>query len=194
MPFVRRAAALRRLRRGFESIADPEGSGRAVLIGDVQPEVKALLAEEFAKGIAPDGTDWQRTVRGRPALISRRLESAFVSRVDRGVLRFAARSTRNLLTAHQEGHEFPERHIAANKEFLSFNSKGKLVAARRIFRKDGSLRRGAYQRFAAAHTVKARTLPARPIYPEGALPLRWEEAIRRGLTGGLQKWAATLEK
>lgn len=194
MPFVRPKAALRRVQRGVQSIADQNGSGRATLIAGVQPEVKALLVEEFAKGIAPDGTDWQRTARGRAALISRRLPNAFVSRADRGVLRFVAKSTRDLLTAHQEGHEFPERHIAANKQFSSFNSKGKLVATRRIFKKDGNLRRGAYQRFAAAHTVQARTLPARPIYPEGTLPLRWEEAIKRGLAGGMEKWAAKMEK
>jgi hypothetical protein len=37
-------------------------------------------------------------------------------------------------------------------------------------------------------------LVARQIYPEGTMPLRWEEAIRRGLVAGMERWAEGAEK
>jgi hypothetical protein len=194
VPLTGDLAGLRRLRRSVEGLARPDGAGRAELAGQVQGEVKALIAEEFTRGVAPDGSTWAPTKRGKPALISRKLPNAFASRIDRGVVRFIAKSTRDLLVAHQHGHVFPARQVGEHKQYLSFNSKGKLVAERRIFKKDGTVRRGASQRYAAAHTVRERVLAARQIYPEGTMPLRWQEAIARGLTSGMTRWAAAAEK
>jgi hypothetical protein len=194
MPLTGNFAGLRRLRRGLESVAEPEGAGRTDLVEGVQAEVKELLAEEFEKGIGPTGEPWQETVRGKPALVSRKLVGAFSSRIDRGIVRFTGKSKRDMLLAHQFGHTFPARKVAAEKQHLSFNSKGKLVAARRIFKKDGTVRRGGYQRFAAAHTVHERTLPARPIYPDGAMPPRWEERIQRGIAAAMERLAARWQK
>lgn len=194
MPLTGDYKGLARLKRALVSIAKPDGTGRTELLTPVQGEVKGLISEEFAQGIGPDGNPWKETRRGKPALISRRLPNAFGSRIDRGIVRFVAKTTRDLLNAHQKGHEFPARSIKAQTNFSSFNSKGKLVAARRIFKKDGTVRRGGYQRFHAAHSVGKRVLEARAIYPEGTMPLRWEEAIKRGLTGGMERWAAKAEK
>lgn len=194
MPLKADVTGMRRLRRSFEGIVDPEGTGRVGLVSSIQGEVKGLLKEEFATGIGPDGSPWTETVRGRAALISKKLPGAFSSRIDRGIVRFTGKSTRDLLTAHQFGHTFAARKVGAQKNFLSFNAKGKLVAQRRIFKKDGTVRRGAYQRFAAAHEIRERVLVARQIYPEGTMPLRWEEAIKRGLASGMQQWAERTEK
>lgn len=194
MPLTGDLAGLRRLRRSVESLGKPDGAGRAELAGGVRGEVKGLIVDEFTRGVGPDGNAWQKTRRGRTALVSNKLPGAFQGRIDRGVVRFIAKSTRDLLVAHQHGHVFPKRSVGEHKQYLSFNSKGKLVAQRRIFKKDGTVRRGASQRFAAAHTVRERVLAMRQIYPEGTLPLRWEEAIARGLTGGLNRWAARAEK
>lgn len=194
MPLTGDFRGLRHLSKSLESIADPDGKGRETLIGGVQGEIKEVLREEFAKGVGPDGSTWQETVRHRPALISKKLPTAFGSRIDRGIVRFIGQSKRDMLVAHQFGHAFAARKVAANKHYLNFNSKGKLVAERRIFRKDGTVRRGTYQRFAAAHTVRERVLVARQIYPIGTLPLRWEEAIRRGLTDGMKRWGERAEK
>lgn len=189
---------LRRLRRNVESLAQPDGKARVDLLAHVQTEVTGLLKEEFAKGIGPDGSAWQQTKSGRPALISKKLAGAFSSRIDRGIVRFTGKSKRDMLMAHQLGHTFKARKVAADKQFLSFNSKGKLVSARRVLKGSAftgvMLRRGASQVFAAAHKIGERVLPARPIYPEGTLPTRWQEGIERGLVVGMEKWHERAEK
>lgn len=193
-PLTGNFSGLRRLRRQLEGIAEPEGEGRTALAAGAQGAVKELLAEQFARGVGPSGEPYQETVRGQLALVSRKLAGAFSSRIDRGIARFTGKSKRDMLIAHQEGHTFPARQVAANQHYLSFNSKGKLVAERRIFRKDGTVRRGGYQRFAAAHTVHARELPQRQIYPEGGMPPRWEERVQLGIAAAMQRLADRMAK
>src|SRR5689334_25438613 len=103
--------------------------------------IREELKQEFAEGAGPYGA-WQRTVRGRAALVSKKIPYAFTFRVDRGEVQFVGRSPRGWLKAQHEGHTFPARQVAANRQHLSFNSKGKLVAERRIFDKKGNVRRG----------------------------------------------------
>lgn len=178
---------LRQLQRALKNLAKPDSSASQEIGKRVANEVDGVLREQFSTGVGPDG-EWQRTKSGRPALVSSRLAAAFRSRFDRGVLRYTAATPRNWLEAHHEGRTFPARKVAALSRYLSFNSKGKLVAGRRILKKDGTTKRGTYQRYAAAHTVSQRVLPRRPIYPTGALPSKWSNAIMRGASAGITRW------
>lgn len=183
MPLRGDAAGVRRLRGSFEKLARGE-----LLLRGIDREVNGLLKEEFATGQGPYGP-WVNTVRGRQALQSRKLAQAFRSEIGPTGLRYSAKTKRDLLTAHQEGHEFPERQRAANQQYLTFNSKGKLIKNSRALNKKGELKRGVHQTFAKAHTVGARVLPQRQIVPEGSdIPPPWENAIERGAEVGMMRW------
>jgi hypothetical protein len=180
-------AGFRELRKAIRDLSKPDGRAVQDIAKNVKAEVDVVIRDEFASGEGPDGP-WQKTARGRVALISRKLPNAFRSRFDQGVLRYTAKVPRGWLLTQHEGHAFPARKVAALKRYLSFNSKGKLVAERRIFDKKGNVRRGAFQRFAGAHTVGRRVLPPRPLYPTGSLPAKWSNAITRGASVGLSRW------
>lgn len=181
--------ALRQLRSDLGQLA----RGTLILRG-IDRAVKVLLKEEFATGEGPYGK-WQPTVRGRQALESRKLATAFKSTIGPNGLRYSAKSKRDFLQAHQTGHEFPERQRAANQQFLTFNAKGRLTKNGRILNKKGEVKRGYYQIFARAHTVGMRVLPARPIIPEGAeLPPKWEQTVERGATAAVEKWHERAER
>jgi len=173
---------LRRLRADMGKLA----TGTDLLRG-IDREVKGLLKEEFASGKGPYGS-WRPTVRGRQALQSKKLPQAFKSEIGPTGLRYSAKSKRDLLTAHQEGHEFPARKRAANQQFLTFKN-GKLIKNSRALNKKGEVKRGVQQTFAKAHTVGKRVLPQRQIVPEGdTLPPPWENAVTRGAERGMQRW------
>lgn len=184
MPLTGNTAGVRRLRRDVETLAQGE-----VLLVDMKSEVKGLIVEQFAKSIAPDGSPLQETVRGKPALVSRKLPNAFAGRIDRGVLRFVAKSKRDLLEGHQAGHVFKARQVGAQKQFLTFKN-GVLIKNSRALNKKGEVKRGVHQTFARAHTVGERVLPVRPLVPvEGEeLPARYERALERGGSRGMMRW------
>jgi hypothetical protein len=176
---------LHRLEQRFEKLASgrpPEDLAHAI-----EKEVRGLLKEQFAAGIDPAGNTYKPLRSGKPAFYKKmRIPQDFRSAtVPQGVL-FYGRI--RWLDAHQHGHVFPARKVAANKNYLTFNSKGKLVAERRIFRKTGEVRKGGYQVFARAHEIGKRVLPQRMIYPEGALPKRWDEALERGAEAGMEEF------
>src|SRR4051812_27184297 len=173
--------AFRAIERRALELADPGGRGQTAILESVGVQGLALLKSEFATGTSADGDAFTPTKRGRAALVSNKLPYAFEWRVDRGVIRFVGRVKREWLLAHQLGHVFPARSVAANSQYLNFNSKGKLVAERRIFRKDGTQRRGSFQRYAAEHRIRERTLPERHIVPAGPdLPAPWRAAVNAG--------------
>jgi len=117
------------------------------------------------------------------------LPQAFASTIGPSGLRYSAKSKRDLLEAHQEGHEFPARQRAANQQFLTFDKRGLLIKTSRALNKKGEVKRGVHQTFAKAHTVGARVLPQRQIVPEGSdLPPPWENAVERGAARGMQRW------
>lgn len=180
-------AGVRALRRAVRDLSQPDGRAVQDIAKGVKAEVDEVIREEFASGDGPDGP-WQKTARGKAALVSRKLPNAFRARFDQGVLQYTAKVPRGWLLTQHEGHTFPARKVAALKHYLSFNSKGRLVAERRLFNKKGELRRGAIQRFAGAHTVGQRVLPPRPLYPTGSLPSKWSNAIARGANVGLTRW------
>jgi hypothetical protein len=179
-------AGIKRLGRSVQSLA--HGEEQSNMLGAIRGEVRALLKDEFTRSVGADGSALQETVRGRPALVSKKLAGAFTSRIDRGSLRFVGKSKRDLLTAHQFGATFAERKVAALKQHLTFDKNGRLIKAKRALNKKGEARRGTHQTFARAHTVGQRVLPARPIVPEDTLPERYETAIAKGVAGSLDRW------
>lgn len=183
MPLTGDVEGLRELRRDFTQLA----RGTDLLRG-IDREVKGLLKTEFSSGQGPYGP-WQATVRGRQALQSKKLPQAFASTIGPNGLRYTAKSKRDLLEAHQEGHEFPARKRAENQQYLTFDKRGRLIKNSRALNKKGEIKRGVHQTFARAHTVGARILPQRQIVPQdGDIPPAWEEAIDRGAERGMQRW------
>ena len=171
-------------------------------------EVRGVLHEQFAKGIGPDGSAWKATKRNRPALISKKIpNSVGFYAVEKGV---GFKMRIDWLEAHHRGHTFPARSGGGQK--LRFTAKGKLDTAGRFakrtagaeigYEKDGyrsfvkAVGKKRRQKFVgfetltAAHSIRARVLPARPIFPETSIPARWGAAINRGAQNGLEAWAA----
>ncbi len=200
---------LRRL-RGWalhvQSLGKPNGAKQVAIAKAVGAEVRDLLKKQFASGVGPEGP-WKRTVRGRPALVSRKLPGDFkTSAVASGVF---VSSRIPWLRAHHEGHTFPARHVAGGRE-LFFNRKGrfrsrqsfegaqyqarirmhairlKMVGATPAQRRryQAQLDRLAVSSgFVAtqrSHSVRARVLPMRRIYPDDMRRGAWGQAIARG--------------
>jgi len=163
-----------------------------VVTSAVNKAVRAVLRDEFKAGAGPNGP-WQLTTRGKQPMQSKKLPGAFKGKVNASGILFTGRTKRDLLAALNAGHVFSARKVQANRQYLSFTKNGRLVAGRKLFNKKNQLRRGAYQRFAAAHTVGPRTLPARPMYPDGALPPTWDEPISAAVQTALDDWAKQVE-
>ena len=193
MPLTADAAGLRRLRKHMASLASGEEGTR--VLRAVRAETNLLLRDQFAKSTGPDGEEWQKTARGRAALVSRKLPFAFQSRVDRGELRYSAKTKRDLLTAHDQGHIFPARHVGATK--VVRDRKGRRLNAnqfRRLLDRRLSAKRPRRKRAYSigqvrAHIVRQRVLPARKIVPGTTLPTRWEAAFNAAILRAMAAWA-----
>ncbi len=202
MPLTAPTAALDKVQRGLTSLAQLDGAGRTTLLKNVRDQVKGLLKNEFATATSPLGSTWEKTKRGRQALLSKKLPQAFESRIENGVVAFVAYTPREWLLAHQTGHTFAARKVAANKNVLHFNKKGRLVSKKAFKRAlDRNLKSKKPQnwnysrRWAGAHTIRARVLPARPSIPEGSsLPALWGAAVSAGITQGMAQWASGMQK
>lgn len=183
-------AKLSALAKSFRDLRTPNTPTQQRLLRPVMRELKGVLREEFTKGIDPSGTQWQQTVRGRAALVSRKLPYAFDLAVRDGVVVGVGKSKRDLLEAHQEGHTFQSRQVAAQQSFMTFDKNGKLIRNARALNKKGEARRGVFQRFAGAHTVGERVLPERQIIPNDGdqLPALWDRAVSDGITTGIEDW------
>lgn len=184
MPFVAPSEQLAALGNEMRDLAKARPLVRAL-----DRAVKGILKAEFATGAGPSGA-WKPTVQGKQALLSRKLPTAFRSVVAGLGIEFVGRSNRDLLVAHQEGHVFPQRHVKALKQFLTFNRRGRLMRASRALTNDGRARKSYTQIFARAHQVGRRVLPQRQIVPEGStLPGPWDQAIGQALSPALDQWA-----
>lgn len=166
--------ALKRLERNMAELAQSSGPTQRQLARGVIGEVRNLLREQFTNGTGPDGSPLTPTVSGEPALVSRKLPQAITgSPVDGG----AAMSLRiEWLEAHQHGHTFPPRQVAASAANVR---NGRFV---RVGKKASAIRG------IRAHVIGPRVLPARPIVPEDGLPQRWVEGVSRGAGVALKAW------
>lgn len=189
-------AQLRSLARSFHDLHTPNTPTQQRLLKPVMQELKGVLREEFSKGIDPSGAAFQETVRGRAALISKKLPYAFDLAVRDGVVVGVGKSKRDLLEAHQEGHTFQSRQVAAQQQFMTFDKNGRLIRNKRALNKKGEARRGVFQRFAGAHTVGERVLPQRQIIPTDGeqLPALWDRAVSDGITMGMNDWHDRMAK
>lgn len=189
MPLTGDVARFGVIRNEMLSLARGDGAAQKKLLAGVKQQVTLLLKTEFSSSVDPSGTEWQRTVRGRPALVSKKLPQAFELELVDGAVRGVGKSKRDLLLAHQEGATFKARNVAAQKQYLTFDKRGRLIKSKRALNKQGEARRGVHQTFARAHTVGERELVARPIVPLGGpLPKNWDAAVRAGLLVGMQWW------
>lgn len=180
MPLTGDVAGLKRWQSAFAQLARPE-----LVLNGIKPEVRATLKEEFATSTGPDGSTWAPTVRGRAALVSRKLPGAFALTVTDDALEGVGRVTRDWLRTQQEGKTFPQRQVADRAQVLRFSRKGRLLSAKRFEKA-----KYGYATQARAHTVGQRVLPARQMVPEGegALPSRWQAAGDRGATTAIERW------
>lgn len=186
MPLTGDVAKLGKLAGKMRTLADGKGAG---LFPPIKQAMKATLREEFARSIDPSGRTWKPTVKGRPALVSKKLPNAFDFAARDGYIVGVGVSKRDMLTAHQSGHTWRERQVGALKSFLTFDKNGRVIANRRALNRKGEVRRGVYQVFVREHKVGERVLPERQIIPEGStLPRLWDGAIRLGFTEGFTQW------
>jgi hypothetical protein len=186
MPVTGDFAKLDKLAGKMSALADGKGAG---LFPPINRGLKATLREEFTRSVDPSGRTWPLTVKGRPALVSRKLPNAFAFAARDGYIVGVGKSRRDMLSAHQEGHTFRARQVGALKAFLTFDKNGRLISKKRALNRKGAVRRGVIQTFAKAHTVGERVLPKRQIVPEGnTLPRLWDGAIRGGFVEGMTKW------
>jgi len=180
---------LGRLAGQLRSLGERNAPEQQRLLEPVKQNLKGVLREEFSKSIDPAGKRWQLTVRGRPALLSRKLPFAFEFGARDGAVIGVGKSKRDLLEAHQEGMTFRARQVKAQQQFLTFDKNGKLIRKRRAINKKGEATRGTHQTFARAHTVGERVLPQRQIIPEGSeLPPLWSKAVESGVIDAMQRW------
>jgi len=196
MPLTGDFDRLKRIAREMASMARTDGAGQKTLLRGVKQQVTLVLKEEFRTSTDPSGAHWKNTVRGQPAMQSKKLPQAFELELVDGAVKGVGKSKRDLLEALDQGHEFAARQVAANKQYLSFNRQGKLVKEGRLFNRAGQLRRGVQQVFARAHAIGKRILPPRPIIPGGGgtLPARWDAAVRAGIAVGMNWFAERLQR
>jgi hypothetical protein len=190
MAFTAPTAKLEQIRKSMASLGSPEGSARLGILKAMRDNIRAVLKYEFSSSQDPSGNAWKDTVRGKPALRSKKLPNAFVSRLDRGVLGFVGKVDRGWLDAHQFGASMHNRSRLAPVLGNQFIRRAK---AKQIYgRKKSKFRAGLSHRLLSANT---HTLPARPIIPEGnTLPRLWEAAVSAGIAAGMQRWAEQVSK
>jgi hypothetical protein len=188
MPLTGDFSKLKKLKRAMADLGRKDGSAQREVGRQVVREVRGVLREQFAEGTGPYGT-WERTKRGRPALVSRKLPQDFRGSTIPGGVKFTSRVT--WLRAHHQGHTFPAQQVAAQSRFLTFDKRGRLIRRSRIFnKKTGQVRRGVSQTFAREHSIGARVLPRRPIYPDRGMSPRWAQRINAGAAIGMRNWHA----
>jgi len=186
MPLTGDFEKLHRLVDGVASLA--RGTEKQRLTSKVRGSVRTLLNDEFRRGVGPDGTPWKKTVRGLAALVSRKLAQAWMATLLPNGVRFTAKTSRDILDAHQQGETFAARAVASHRQFSTFDKLGRMVRTSRALNKKGEARRGVTQTYARAHHVGPRVLPARPSYPTTTLPDRWAKAVGGGLLTMFTEW------
>lgn len=175
---------LQKLEQSLRELGQRDGTMLTEATKQIAKNIKDTLKEEFSQGEGPYGA-WLRTVRGRTALLSRKLPQAFAFRADNFVLKFFLRVP--WLTAHQTGYKFSARQ--AKSQSLFFNEEGRLLKLGRLNGARLKKINFVQEVKGRAHTVGARVLPARPIFPTSAgVPPKWAQRINEGANYGMQRW------
>jgi hypothetical protein len=186
VPVTGDLAKAKALARNLRDLADPKGRAQQEISREIVREVRGLLREQFAAGVGPYGM-WPLTVRGKPALVSRKLPQDFRGEPVPGGVRFWWGGRARWIRAHHEGHVFPARQ--AGGQSLFFNEKGQLLRLGKLTVR-GLRTKFVMERVARAHTVGQRVLPKREIYPDrgvGSSPT-WAAHVNHGARLGMQRW------
>lgn len=199
MPLTGDFVALRKLERQLQDLSKPGSASQKLIANGVAKSLKELVKQQFLSGVGPYG-EWQRTKRGKPALLSRKLASGFKATVIPGglVIRLSppeSTVTRWLFT-HHEGFTFPARAVKGGQTRF-FNRSGRLIRHERAMRwvdrdKDGKFqavfKRGVFRRVTKAHVIGSRQLPERPLWPSHGMSESWADAINKGARDGMDAW------
>ena len=203
-------AGLKKLQREFAGLARKQGAEQTAMARAVTQKLRPLIKEQFAKGVGPDGAPQERTKRGKPGLVSRKLGSGIRFAPIPGGLRISAPTQHldDILGAHQNGHVYSARQSQGGFQFRG--KTGKLISRSKFLRAvrdaQATHSRGSWRyskqvgkktRFVgerakiAPHRVGARVLPPRHIVPAKGEPMppRWVSAIQAGLREFLRAWA-----
>lgn len=183
MPLTGDFAKLRKLKAAMAELARPDGKPQRDVGRQVVREVRVELREQFGGGFGPYGA-WEKTKRGRPALLSRKLPQDFRGKTVPGGVKFTTRIP--WLRAHHEGHVFPAHQTGGQPLF--FNERGRLLRLGKLSAR-GLRTKFVQERRARQHTVGARVLPRRPMYPERTpLPTKWAYRVNVGAGPAMARW------
>lgn len=177
MPLTGDTRRLRGWSAHVASLGKPNGAPQRAIAKAAGEAGREQLRKQFASGTGPDGRAWEKTKRGKPALVSKRLPGDFKSEpVARGVL-FLSRI--KWLRAHHEGHVFPARSQA-----LTFSKRGRLLSEKK--------QRRQKLVFDVRAKVGQRVLPERSIYPVDRMTGPWGIAINTGVDKALKDLRAKM--
>jgi hypothetical protein len=197
-------AKLRALRRSLQGMVTPGEGQHKAMAGAVIRAVKDAVKQQFREGIGPEGTSQvDRKSDGNPGLQSAKMARGMLdAKIDGDAVRFCSKNPKrwpDILEAHQEGHVFPARRQA-----LERNAKGRLIRhskframaggkievrsddvtsyARQL--KSGLLKEAASRQVAR---IGQRVLPQRRIHPDSTMPARWDDAIAASLAKRIER-------
>lgn len=215
MPLTGDTRALQALQKNLRALGTPGSPAERRFLATVRKPLKPAVQAMYTSGTGPDGA-WTPRADGKPALVSAKLPGMVaIARIPGG---FLIAWRRAWMAAHDEGHTFAARAVAAGRS-LFFSKNGRLVAQSRFERRErtaatsmqaiqallatgvtGSTRaklEGRLRRLATgvgfvaeqrAHHIGARVLPARHQRPRGGLPALWVDAIARGADEGFREF------
>ncbi len=162
---------LRRLAASLRELDQASGEFQRQTSRHVIDEVRPVIRDQFVTGSGPYGA-WERTKRGKPALVSMKIPNSLSAKAVDGGPSFSFHIP--WLGVHHSGHIFAPRQVEQGKAVQRFSRKGQL--------RTPSVFRGR------SHTVGRRVLPARPIYPDKGMPAKWGTAINAGVERGVRDW------
>jgi len=186
MPLRYSVESVAKLRNALTSIADRNGREWRVIRDRTELSVVNLMKQEFREGVDPSGSTWKPTVKGKAALVSKRIASSIHGRIEEfGILFFSFISW---LGVHQEGHTWPAG--GSHKMTFAVRKRGGLTKAGRLVSKARQKRMKLVFDVEAKHR-HARVLPPRPSYPTSPeLPPRWFNPIAKIVVDQMQTWHA----
>jgi hypothetical protein len=209
MAFSGDFAKLRQLEQKLRALATTNSSEQRAVLREAGIALKAVIKEQFAKGIQPDGSPQPRLANGRAGLVSRKLPSAVVVELFGTGLRIRPTSSNphvaDILDTQQNGYVFGPRHSKGGHQYR--DAKGRITTYRDFVKRASGATRGgegtgfetytkdirgrekkvAERTRVEAHSIGRRVLRPHPIYPSGAVPPRWGRAIADGSGKGLAK-------
>ena len=178
----------RALEKKLAELAKKGGKQQADIARATVPPIRKVWKDQLRSGIGPDGR-WQLNKDGSQPLDSRKLGNDFSGKAIPGGVEF--RHPFGELEAHNQGHVFQARQVAAARAARAFNGRGRQVTLKKLMK----LKRGRATFTATrGHRVGVRVLPERRLYPEGRLPDNWAKAVNAGALEAMRRWRLNATK